>query len=422
MRFLTFLICLLAAGVASAETVLRRGNAYEPASLDPYKTTTIYESFIVGDMFEGLTIKGIDATPQPGVAESWEVSEDSLSWTFKLRAGNQWSDGTPLTSEDVVFSFRRLMDPMTASQYPSLFYVIKNGQEVNTAQMAVEELGVVAVDDLTVRIDLETPAPFLPGLLSNAFGTIVPKHAIEKFGADWVKPGTMISNGAFTLETWESFDRIEIVKNPKFREADSVQLDRVIYYPTEDFNSALQRFRSGELDMSYEFPVSRYEWLQQNLESETRVTPALNTMYLSVNHTRPPLDDPRVRKALSLGIDRTAITDQVLQSGEIPAYGFVPNTMPGYTTPQMDFWGMSQAEKFAEARRLLEEAGYNRQNPLRLNFRLASQANRIRITNTIAGMWRSLGVIAEINNSEGKVLFADLMAGDFDIGLSLLHL
>ena len=418
MRLIPLLVCLLAAGAASAETVLRRGNAYEPATLDPFKTTTIYESFIVGDLFEGLTIKGIDATPQPGVAESWELSDDSMSWTFYLRADNQWSDGTPLTSADVVFSFQRLMDPATASQFPTLFYVIKNGRAVNTGELPPEELGVVAVDELTVRIDLDKPAPFLPGLLSNAFATTVPQHAIEKYGDDWVKPGTMISNGAFTLQVWESFDRIEITKNPLFHEAGSVQLDRVIYYPTEDFNSALQRFRSGELDMSYEFPVSRYEWLQENLASETRVSPALNTMYLSVNQTKPPLDDIRVRKALSLAIDRTAITDQVLQSGEIPAYGFVPNGMPGYTTGSLDFRGMPQSERFAEARRLLAEAGYGPQNPLRLNFRLMSQANRMRITAAIAAMWRPLGVIAEINNSEGKVLFADLKSGDFDIGFS----
>ena len=418
MRLFAFVFCLLAAGAASAETVLRRGNAYEPASLDPFKATTVYESFIVGDLFEGLVIKGIDASPQPGVAESWEVSDDSLSWTFKLRPNNQWSDGTPLTSADVVYSFQRLMDPMTASQYPSLFYVLKNGRAVNTGELPVEELGVVAVDELTVRVDLETPAPFLPGLFSNAFATTVPKHAIEKYGEDWVKPGTMVSNGAFTLEVWESFDRIELVKNPNFREADTVKLDRVIYYPTEDFNSALQRFRSGELDMSYEFPVSRFEWLQENLASETRITPALNTMYLSVNQTRPPLDDIRIRRALSLAMDRTAITDQVLQSGEIPAYGFVPEGMPGFTTGSFDYLDMPRSERIAEARRLLAEAGYGPQNPLRLNFRLMSQANRMRITAAIAAMWRPLGVIAEINNSEGKVLFADMRAGNFDIAFS----
>ena len=399
-----------------AQTTLVRGNVMDPASLDPHRLNTVYEANIAQDLFEGLIVPGAAGQPVPGLAETWTVSADGLIWTFTLRPGLAWSDGAPLTSADVVGSLRRLMDPATASQYPYLLYGIANAQAVNTGQVPVESLSVSAPDDQTVVITLSNPVPYLPELLSNAFAAVVPLHVIAEHGNGWTAPDVIVSNGAYILEDWRPQDRVVLARNDTFHAADSVAVERIVYLPTEDQASALAMFRAGELDTSMEFPTARTAWLLENLPDETKITPALATYYFTFNTTRPPLDDVRVRRALSLAIDRATLANRVLRAGETPSTGLVPPQTADYASPAPPL--LEPAEARRQARALLAEAGYGPDNPLRLSLSLSSAEDRRRAASAIAAMWQPLGVELALDNTEGRVLFARLRTGDFDIGYS----
>jgi oligopeptide transport system substrate-binding protein len=412
------LAALLIAGTTelSAQSVLNRGNRYEPASLDPHKIQTHYESAVVLDLFEGLTSYDAAAQPRPGVAESWTVSADGKRWTFKLRPGVVWSDGKPLTSADVVFTFRRLMNPATAAQYAQLLYLIAGGAEVNTGAKPTEQLAVAAPDPQTVTIDLVNPAPYLPELLANAFASILPRQLIEASGDSWVRAGTMAGNGPFTLTEWQPQARIVLDKNPRFREAATVKLERVIYHPTADLTSALARFRAGELDMQFEFPNAQAEFLRQNLPAETRVGPSLLTYYLALNGDNPKLKDVRVRRALSLAIDRETLVGRVLKTGESAAYTLTAPGTANYALPDIADAKMADGDRVAEARRLLADAGYNTGNPLKIAYSHTANEDIRRTAVAIAAMWKRAGIQTEFLSREGKVHFASLKAGDFEAG------
>lgn len=410
----TLLLAAAIVGPAVGQSVLHRGNRYEPASLDPHKIQTHYESAIILDLFEGLAAYDPMSRPVAGVAEAWTVSPDGKHWTFRLRSGLVWSDGTPLTADDVVFTFRRLLDPKTAAHYAALMYVIKGAAEINAGKAAVDSLAVTASDSRTVVIDLVNPAPYLPELLANAFAGILPRHAAT--GEDWVSPGRMVSNGAFQLTAWSPQDRIVLGRNPKFRDAAAVKLDQVVYYPTADLTSALARFRAGELDMQFEFPSAQAAALKSSLPAETRFAPALLTYYLAVNGENSKLSDVRVRRALSLAIDRETLVSRVLRSGEGAAYGFVAPGTAGYPPLEVADAKLAPDAKVAEARRLLSEAGYNSGRPLRIVYSHSSNEDIRRTAVAIAAMWKRVGVETELLNREGKVHFAALKTGDFEVG------
>ena len=384
-------------------------------SLDPHKISTVYEQNIVLDLFEGLTTVDEAGRPIPGVAESWSMSADGLTWTFQLRKKLTWSDGIPLTAEDVVYSFRRLMNPATASQYPYLLYAVENGRAVNSGSVPATELGVTAQNG-TVLINLSSPLPNLPELLSNGFAAIVPRHAIEEHGDTWATPGRLVANGAYTLSEWLPQDHVTLDRNRQFRDFKTTAFDRVVYRPTEDQAAALNRFRAGELDTNLEFPSARTQWLLENLQSETRIADQLATFYLALNTSSPKLADARVRRSLSLAIDRRTLADRVLRSGERAATSFVPPAIADYAPAVDPMVTLSLAERQSQARELLNAAGYGPSNPLRLSYSLSSAEDRQRVAAAIAAMWRPLGVEVTLNNTEGRVLFSQLRTGDFEIG------
>ncbi|MCB2108950.1 MAG: peptide ABC transporter substrate-binding protein [Rhodobacteraceae bacterium] len=399
---------------AIAQTILHRGNRFEPASLDPHKTQTHYESAVQHDLFEGLTAYDALCMPQPAIADSWKVSADGKRWTFKLRPGLRWSDGAPITADDVVFSFRRLLDPSTAAQYAQLMYLLVNARAINTGALPPDKLGISAPDAETVVMDLTNPAPYLPEILANAFASILPRHVIGAKGADWIKPENMAASGAFTLSEWQAQSRIVLVRNPNYRDAAQVKLDGVIYYPTADLSAAVQRFRAGELDLQFEFPTGQIDLLRSALAAETRISPSLLTYYLTFNSKVEKLSDPRVRRALSLAIDRDIITNKVLRTGEVPAFTLVPPATAGYTPPEIADAVLTQDARIAKARELLADAGYGPGNPLRLTYSHSSNEDLKRIAVAIQAMWRRVGVQAELLNREGRVHFAALKDGDFE--------
>lgn len=415
-KCLIAVIIVLMGAPAFAETVLHRGNRSEPASLDPHKVQTIYENNIVQDLFEGLTAYDAAGGIIPAVAKSWDVSADGKRYTFHLRKDLVWSDGSALTADDVVYSYQRLMSPETAAIYAQLFYLVKNGREVNMGRLPLDALAVRARGNLVVEIDLTGPAPYFPQILANGFAAILPRHAIAAFGEDWAAPGKMVSNGAFTLKQWAPQDRIEMERNAAFHDAQNVAVDRVYYYPTADSTSAVARFRAGDLDIQFEFPPEQVKALREMMPDEVRLAPALVTFYLSLNTKASHLGDARVRRALSMAIDRRILTDKVRGIGEPPAMSFVPPVIANYTPPLADFAGLSMDDRRAEATRLLRAAGYGPDSPLNITYAYSSGSENRRLAVIIAAMWKRVGVETVLLNREGKIHFSSLRQGDFEVG------
>ncbi len=404
-------------GGLAAQDVLRVGNMGEPATLDPHHVAGVWENRIIGDLFMGLTTEAQDGSVVPGAAESWTVSDDGLTYTFKLR-DHSWSDGTPVTADDFVFALRRILHPETAAKYASLLYPIKNAEELNSAKMqGMENLGVRAVDAKTLEVTLKAPTPYFIEQLTHYTAFPVPKHLVEKFGDDWIKKEHIASNGAYVLEEWVPNTHVRLTKNPGFYDAAHVAIEKVEFYPTEDRGAVQKRFRAGEIDIAKDFASEQFDFLKKELPDETRVAPYLGIYYYPINTKKPPFDDPRVRQALSMVIDREAITDKVLKTGEVPAYSFVPPGTGNYGDPAYVGWMETPyAERVKQAKALLAEAGYGPNNPIKLTLSYNTSENHKRIAIAVASMWKKeLGVEAELFNQEVTPHYDKLEQNDFDV-------
>ncbi|USE36091.1 peptide ABC transporter substrate-binding protein [Endozoicomonas sp. SCSIO W0465] len=399
---------------ALAAGTLRIGNMGEPASLDPHFISGTWESGIVGNLFLGLTTEAADGSIIPGAAESWTVSDDGLVYTFTLR-NHKWSDGEPVTAQDFVYSLQRILKPETAAGYASLLYTIKGAEQINTGKSGPETLAVSALNDNTLKITLNGPAPYFIAQLAHYTAYPVPTHKIRELGKDWAKTKGMVSNGAFVLEEWTPNSRIRLVKNTEFYDAGNVSLDELVYYPQEDRSAVLKRVRAGEVDIQTDFASSDLKWLEKNMPDYVRIAPYLGIYYYPLNLNDEVLQDKRVRQALAMTIDRKILTDKVLKSGELPAYSFVPPGTGNYGKPAEVSWKeLSQAERIAEARKLLEAAGYSKANPPTLKLSYNTSENHKKVAIAIAAMWKkALGVKTELYNSEVKVHYASLKTRDF---------
>jgi oligopeptide transport system substrate-binding protein len=310
-------------------TTLRMGNAGEPLTLDPAKATIANEDRIMEGLFEGLTVLDPAAKPIPGMAQSWSVSDNKLVWTFKLRDA-KWSDGVAVTADDFVFSFRRLMDPKTRSNYASLFYMIKNGKAVNTAGAPATTLGVTAPDAKTLVIEVTNPTPFLPALLAHWLAYPLPEHVVAKLGDDWIKPSNFVGNGAYVLKEWRPNDFIRLEKNALFHDAANVCLTKLLIFPTTDSATAARSVRAGELDTNATFPGQNRDALAKELPGFVREAPYALLQYELFNTKNPMLKDARVRQALSLAIDRELIAGRIVGGAANPARSIVPPDILGY--------------------------------------------------------------------------------------------
>ncbi len=404
---------------AAAETVLHRGNGAEPKALDPHKITGQWENNIVGDMMLGLMTEDAEGKPIYGAATSYETSEDGLTWTWRLREGAVWSDGTPVTAHDFVYALRRINDPKTAAEYASVTNVLKNATKVQTGELPVDQLGVRAVDDMTLEMTLEHPAAYMPALVTHPTFFPVPRHVIEQTGDAWTQPGSYVSNGAYVLKEWRLNDAVEIVKSPTFYDAENVKIDRVVYYGSEDTAANVRRFRAGELDTMTPIPGDQVEQLREDLPEEVRIAPFILTQYISFNLTRKPFDDVRVRTALSMAIDRAAIVDTILKRGERVAYSLVPDVLEGYGhEPQAAFKGQGMPERIEAAKALLAEAGFGPGNPLSFQFSHAQSADAKRIAAALQDMWKQIGVEATLAGTETKVMYDNLRVQNYDVSQS----
>ena len=394
-------------GPAAAETVFHRGNGAEPESLDPHKLTGVPEANILYDLSEGLLVLSPTAEPAPGVAESWDISDDGKTYTFHLRQNAKWSNGDPVTAEDFVYSLRRAVDPATASDYAPILTVIQNADPIISGEEKdLTKLGVQAVDPHTLKITLNSSTPYFLGLLTHSISWPVHKATVEKFGDQWTRPGNSVTNGPYTIQEWVPQSRIVLAKNPNFWDAANVKIDKVIYYPTEDVAEELKRFRAGELDLTATIPSDQIKFAKQNLKKNLHITPYLGTYYYVVNLTKAPLGkDVKLRQALAMAIDRDILTEKITQAGELPAYSWVPPGIPGYEPAQTSYASMKQSQRNAEAKKLFEEAGYGPNNPLKIELLYNTNDNHRKIAIAVANMWKkALGSVdVALTNQEWKV-------------------
>ncbi len=396
--------------------MLSRSLSGDPGTLDPQRAETVAEASVVGDMFVGLVTDDAGGRPVPGCAESWTVSPDGLTYTFKLRDGLTWSDGMPLTSADFVYSFRRALDPATAAPQAGLLFVIRNAEPVNKGEMPPEMLGVTAVDPQTVQIALNAPAPYLLEILANPIAYPVPSQVVNTAGRNWVKPGTMVVNGPFKLVSRVPGGPIRLERNPSFYDADTIRLDDVIYVPAGADGAAVNQFRAGDLDIVSHVPMTRLGWLRENLPQDLHTAPYLAVYYLVLNNGRPPLDDANLRLALSYAIDRKTLASKLLDTGAVAADGLVPPGTANYAAPyEPDYAKLPMAERLKKARILIQQAGYGPNRPLEITIRYVTGDEREKVAVAIASMWRRAGVVTKFQNAEAKVNFSAVRAGDFTV-------
>ena len=407
-------LLMLALGPADSAT-LNRGTAAEPGTLDPHIATGNSAAPILYDMNVGLTAFDAAGQVTPGAAESWTISDDGRIYTFTLRPDLKWSDGSPLTAQDFLYSFRRLLAPDTAARFASFFYAIRNAQAVVKGQMPADALGVAAPDERTVVIELEFPASyFLQNLGSNP-GAPVPRQAIEEYGRRWTRPGNMLSNGPYRLVEYVPQSHVTLEKNPYFYAADEVAIERVKYYPTQNLATQLNRYLAGELDLLLAFPLDKVGWIRENLPGELRIWPSLGTSYFIFNTKQPPFDDPRVRRALSLAIDREGLAEKILSPGESAAYTVTPPAITDHEPPVPDWASQPMAARLAEARRLMGEAGFGPGKPLPVVIRYDTREETRRLVVAVSAMWRGIGVQARSEDSDFVTLNKTARTGNFQV-------
>jgi oligopeptide transport system substrate-binding protein len=406
-------------GFDKAKKSLDVANTGEPLSLDPHKASGTWENNIIGNMFIGLTTEDAHSQPIPGMAERWETSDDGLVWTFYLREA-VWSDGEACDAHDFEFGFRRILDPANFAEYASILYSIKNAVAVNNGDLQPDQLGVIALDDRTLEIRLEHPAGYLPQVLKHYAAYAVPKHKVEQFGDAWVKPENIVVNGPYILEKWWSNYMVHLVRNPRFWDDANVVLEHLYFYPSVDVNAAARKVQSGEAGWATRFPSNQVDDLRASLPGFVRVAPFLTCNYFSFNTTRPPFNDVRVRQALAMSLDREFIASRIYQTGETPAYSFVPPGIANYPQGGARYpWAdIPLAQRRQEAERLLREAGYGPNNPLRVEYSHRNTSDNPRVAVVVQNDWSQIApwVVVELRGTETQIHYANLRSKNFQVG------
>ncbi len=392
------------------EQVLRINNMVEPESLDPALVTGVPEHRILSSLFEGLTSADpTDLSPKPGVAESWTVSKDGLEYAFTLRDA-RWTDGKPVTAGDFVYAWERVLNPKTGAKYAQQLFYLKGAEDYNKGRLTdFAKVGVKALGPKRLDVTLRCPTAYFLDLTSFYTLYPVPRWAVEAHGRDWVKPGRLVSNGPFRLSTWVPQQELTLEKNPAYWDAGTVQLHKVVFFPTDDGNTAYKQFLAGESDWVPNVPPAMTESAKG--KPEYYASPYLGTYYLRLNVTKPPLTDVRVRRALGVAIDRNALTKFVTKAGEIPSGAFVPAGIRGYTGPA----GMGFDA--ARAKQLLAEAGYRDGKGLPRVELLYNTLDLHRvITQAVQQMWKdNLGIEVDLVNVEWKVYLARTSSLDYHV-------
>jgi oligopeptide transport system substrate-binding protein len=403
---------------AAKQQILFFGNSSEPPSLDPHINSSVNGSRIINCLMEGLIAyhRDDDNIPEPGVAESWEHDGSYRVWTFNFREDARWSNGDSVTANDFVYSYNRMLNPELGARYAQLLYAIKNAQAYNESKVPFSEVGVRAIDEHTLEIELEGPTPHFPNMVKHASWFPVHPATIEAAGgmvkqdSNWTREN-YIGNGAFTLKEWSMNKVIIVEKNPLYWDAETVRLKEVHFFPTENANTDNQRFDAGSNHYVNTIPSDLIPTYIEKGESSLRVEPYLGTYFYRLNTQKEPLNDVRVRRALTLAINQRAIVRRITKGGQTPAHGYTPPGISGYKAPELVKYNPR------EARDLLAEAGFpgGEGFPKLTLIYNTSEAHRD-IAIAIQQMWKSiLGIDIDLRNQEWKVFLDTVHQGDYDI-------
>ena len=375
---------------------------------------------VLRDLFEGLLTQNAEGKLAPGVAEQFIGSDLNRTWTFHLRENAKWSNGDPVTAADFVYAWQRAVDPATASPYA--WYVelsaIVNAAAIIAGEKPPSELGVKALDDHTLQVRLEKSLPYFPAM--TTYATFFPVHraTIETHGAGWTRPGKLVSNGAYILTEHVPNEYHSRARNPMYWNNQATLIEQVTGQVINDENQALTRYLAGELDRTA-VPAGQYPNLKQQYPDEATSTPLLCTYYYIINHTdsaNPALADVRVRKALSWALDRNILVHSVLKGGQYPAYNFTHRATAGFETPVIAYATLTQAQRDEQARKLITEAGYGADTPLKLKLIYNTSESHKQLATVAAQMWKQkLGIEIELINYEWKTYLSIRDNQQFDL-------
>lgn len=422
--FISSLLVSACSGGGSAtkvapEGLLRVNVGAEVEDLDPQLVTGVPEHRVNSALFEGLADVDMKTLqPVPAAAASWEISPDGLVYTFKIHPEAKWSDGMPLTAGDFAYSYERILSGAFAAEYAYMLHCLKNAKAFNEGGITnFAEVGAKALDDKTLELTLEHPTPYLLSMQNHQSWYPVQKAAVEKHGAmldrhtKWSQPGNHVSNGPFKLAEWRPGEVIRVVPNEHYWDKANVKLKGIEFYPISDLMTEERSFRSGMLDITETLAPRLVEVYRKDQPAVLHVEPYLGTYFYRVNTTKPPLNDKRVRQALSLAIDRAVVADSILKSGETVAFGIVPPGMPGYDVAPK---GTRDIEK---AKALLTEAGYPDGKGLpAISILYNTQEQHKTIAEAIQSMWKnSLGVEATLVNQDWKVYLVSTNNMDYEL-------
>jgi oligopeptide transport system substrate-binding protein len=399
-RLALLLFCAAVGGISPPGVAdgLRRGLGPEPDSLHIHQAQGLAAINLLRDLREGLVTFDAAGTLVPGVASGWQVTDGGKRYVFTLRPDARWSNGDPVTAADFVRAWHRATGPAAPAVTAGLLKDVLKAEAVMRGEAPASELGIEALAADRLQITLEHPAAWMLEILAHPVSFPLHESLAEDIRLDPV-------NGPFIVTDWTPRSVIRLGRNPEFHDAAGVALDTVEYFPIEEPATELARFRAGELDITATIPSGRFEWLQENLAAELRVSPYLGSFWLGLNMQHAELGRSlELRQALALAIDRDTLVRVALGAGELPGWGVVPPGMPGYEPQKMLLAGASQAERNARAQQLLAAAGFSRDKPLLLELRYNTSALHRRIAVTVAAMWKQvLGVNTELINEEWKV-------------------
>jgi oligopeptide transport system substrate-binding protein len=393
-------------------------NGTEVASLDPHKVEGIPESNIILNLLEGLVSTDANGHVVPAAAAQWE-NQDFKTWTFHLRPDAVWSDGSPVTAQDFVYSWQRLADPKTGSPYASYlqYAKIENIDDILTGKKGPQTLGIKAIDDKTLQVSLSESVPYFISMLSRTALMPVKRSVVEKFGDKWTLPANYVGNGAYRLNEWVVNEHIVLERSPSYWNNKKTVIDKATFLPISSEVSDVNRFRSGEIDITNSaIPPNLFAKMKKEIPEQLHVNPYLCTFYYEINNQRAPFTDPRVRAAVKLTLDRDIIANKIMGQGQIPAYSFTPTFTEGakFTAPEWAGW--SQEQRNTEAKKLLAEAGFNAANPLKFTLLYNTSDQNKQQAIAAASMWKkNLGADVTLRNQEWKTSLESRHQGQYDV-------
>ena len=395
----------------------------EPRTLDPQAAQGVTEHHIIMAMIEGLVAPSIDDQSKvvPGMADRWEHNDDYSVWTFHIGENRKWSNGDPVTAQDFVFSYKRMLTASFGAQYSENLFILKGAEDYYRGKITdFEQVGVKALDDYTLRIELVGPTPYLLSLVQHDSWLPVNPKAILSFGkidtrdSKWTSAENFVGNGPFKMKSWRPNDVIEVVRNPLYWDAENVKLNGINFYSIENLNTMERAFQAGQLHKTDQVPLDKVPYYRRTHPELIRIDPYEGTYFYRINVARKPLNDPKVRLALNLAVDREAIVKNILREDQKPATGYTPPGMGDYKPLNKIVYDP------ARARQLLAEAGYpNGKGFPKFTIHFNTLESHRAIAEAIQQMWKEeLNIDVGLENQEWKVYLDTQNNKNYDLSRS----